>query len=65
MNFNKLTVKAQEAVSEAQNLARGAGNPEFTPEHLLIALLRQEGGIVVPILTAVSFLGYVSLRAFL
>ena len=34
MNFNKLTVKAQEAVSEAQNLARGAGNPEFTPEHL-------------------------------
>jgi ATP-dependent Clp protease ATP-binding subunit ClpB len=51
MNFNKLTVKAQEAVADAQNLARGAGNPEVTPEHLLIALLRQEGGIVVPILT--------------
>jgi ATP-dependent Clp protease ATP-binding subunit ClpB len=51
MNFNKLTVKAQESVAEAQNLARGAGNPEVTPEHLLIALLRQEGGIVVPILT--------------
>jgi ATP-dependent Clp protease ATP-binding subunit ClpB len=51
MNFNKLTVKAQEAVAEAQNLSRGAGNPEVTPEHLLIALLRQEGGIVVPILT--------------
>src|SRR5437870_5176610 len=50
MNFNKLTVKAQEAVVEAQNLARGAGNPEVTPEHLLVALLRQEGGIVVPIL---------------
>ena len=50
MNFNKLTVKAQEAVAEAQNLARGAGNPEVTPEHLLIALLRQEGGIVAPIL---------------
>jgi len=51
MNFNKLTVKAQEAVAEAQNLARGAGNPEVTPEHLLITLLRQDGGIVVPILT--------------
>jgi ATP-dependent Clp protease ATP-binding subunit ClpB len=51
MNLNKLTVKAQEAVSEAQNLARGAGNPEVTAEHLLIALLRQEGGIVGPILT--------------
>ena len=49
MNFNKLTVKAQEAVADAQNLARGAGNPEFTPEHLLLALLRQEGGIVAPI----------------
>src|ERR1700694_1747638 len=51
MNFNKLTVKAQEAVVEAQNLARGAGNPEVTPKHLLVALLRQEGGIVAPILT--------------
>jgi len=50
MNFNKLTVKAQEAVVEAQNLARGAGNPEVTPEHLLVVLLRQEGGIVAPIL---------------
>ncbi|HEX6176941.1 MAG TPA: AAA family ATPase, partial [Thermoanaerobaculia bacterium] len=50
MNFNKLTVKAQEAVVEAMNLARGAGNPETTAEHLLISLLRQEGGIVTPIL---------------
>jgi len=50
MNFNKLTVKAQESVTEAQNLARGAGNPELTPEHLLLALVRQEGGIVTPIL---------------
>jgi ATP-dependent Clp protease ATP-binding subunit ClpB len=51
MNFNKLTVKAQEALSESQNLARGAGNPELTPEHLLLALVRQEGGIVAPILS--------------
>jgi ATP-dependent Clp protease ATP-binding subunit ClpB len=50
MNFNKLTVKAQEAIAEGQNLAQGAGNPEMTPEHLLLALLRQEGGIVTPIL---------------
>ncbi len=51
MNFNKLTLKAQEAVAEAQNLSRGASNPEVTAEHLLIALLRQEGGIVGPVLT--------------
>jgi ATP-dependent Clp protease ATP-binding subunit ClpB len=50
MNFNKLTVKAQESISEAQNLARGAGNPELSPEHLLLALVRQDGGIVAPIL---------------
>ncbi|HYK01253.1 MAG TPA: ATP-dependent chaperone ClpB [Thermoanaerobaculia bacterium] len=50
MNFNKLTVKAQEAITDAQNLARGAGNPELTPEHLLLALVRQDGGIVAPIL---------------
>ena len=54
MNFNKLTVKAQEAVVDAQNLSRGAGNPEVTPEHLLIALVRQEGGIVAPILNKLS-----------
>jgi ATP-dependent Clp protease ATP-binding subunit ClpB len=50
MNYNKLTVKAQEAVVDGQNLARGAGNAEFTAEHLLLALVRQEGGIVAPIL---------------
>jgi ATP-dependent Clp protease ATP-binding subunit ClpB len=50
LNFNKLTVKAQEAVVEAQNLARGSGHAELTPEHLLMALLQQEGGIVSPIL---------------
>jgi ATP-dependent Clp protease ATP-binding subunit ClpB len=50
MNFNKLTVKAQESFTDAQNLARGAGNPEVTPEHLLVAMLRQDGGIVAPIL---------------
>ena len=57
MNFNKLTVKAQEAVVEAQNLARGAGNPEATAEHLLLALIRQEGGIVVPILNKLGLNG--------
>ena len=51
MNFNKLTVKAQEAVVEAQNLARGSGHAEMTPEHLLLAMLQQEGGIVTPILS--------------
>jgi ATP-dependent Clp protease ATP-binding subunit ClpB len=42
MDFNKLTIKAQEAVAAAQELARRRGNPEIYPEHLLLALLDQE-----------------------
>ncbi len=42
MDFNKLTIKAQEAVAAAQELARRTGNPELYPEHLLVALLDQE-----------------------
>jgi ATP-dependent Clp protease ATP-binding subunit ClpB len=42
MNFDKLTIKSQEAVAAAQELARRASNPELYPEHLLLALLDQE-----------------------
>jgi ATP-dependent Clp protease ATP-binding subunit ClpB len=42
MDFNKLTVKSQEAVAAAQERARRLGNPELYPEHLLLALLDQE-----------------------
>jgi ATP-dependent Clp protease ATP-binding subunit ClpB len=42
MDFNKLTLKSQEAVAAAQELARRMGNPELYPEHLLLALLDQE-----------------------
>src|SRR6187399_2969854 len=42
MDFQKLTLKSQEAVAGAQELARRMGNPELYPEHLLLALLDQE-----------------------
>jgi ATP-dependent Clp protease ATP-binding subunit ClpB len=42
MDFNKLTIKSQEAVASAQELARRMGNPELTRDHLTIALLDQE-----------------------
>jgi ATP-dependent Clp protease ATP-binding subunit ClpB len=42
MDFNKLTIKSGEAVAGAQELARRAGHPELTPDHLAIALLDQE-----------------------
>jgi ATP-dependent Clp protease ATP-binding subunit ClpB len=42
VDFNKLTLKSQEAVAAAQELARRMGKPELYPEHLLLALLDQE-----------------------
>jgi ATP-dependent Clp protease ATP-binding subunit ClpB len=42
MDFTKLTIKSQEAVAAAQELARRSGNPELYPEHLVLALLGQE-----------------------
>ena len=42
MEFDKLTLKSQEVVAGAQELARRLGNPELYPEHLLIALLDQD-----------------------
>jgi ATP-dependent Clp protease ATP-binding subunit ClpB len=42
MDFNRLTIKGQEAVAAAQEDARRRGNPEIYPEHLLLALLDQE-----------------------
>src|SRR5437660_2041242 len=41
MDFNKLTIKAQEAIAAAQEDARRRGNPELYPEHLLLGLLDQ------------------------
>src|SRR5919204_189348 len=42
MDFNKLTIKSQEAVAAALEWARREGHPEVYPEHLLVALLDQE-----------------------
>jgi ATP-dependent Clp protease ATP-binding subunit ClpB len=42
LDFSKLTLKSQEAVAAAQELARRNGNPELYPEHLVLALLDQE-----------------------
>lgn len=50
MRFDKFTLKAQEAVQSAQELARQYNHQELTPEHLLLVLLDQDVGIVKPIL---------------
>ena len=50
MNFNKFTIKSQEAVQNAQEIASSYGNQVIEPEHLLAALVQDSEGIVVPIL---------------
>jgi ATP-dependent Clp protease ATP-binding subunit ClpB len=50
MQPDRFTVKSQEAVAAAQQLATDRHNPEIAPAHLLIALLVQEDGLVAPIL---------------
>ncbi len=49
-NFDRWTVKAQEAIQAAARGAREAGHPEVGGVHLLSALLAQEEGIVRPVL---------------
>jgi ATP-dependent Clp protease ATP-binding subunit ClpB len=50
----KWTQKTQEAVAAAMEDARGRSNPELTPDHVMAALLRQEGTIVPAVLQTVG-----------
>ncbi len=55
MRFDKLTIKAQEAVSAAQERASANQHASVTPMHLLAAMVHEsEGGIVKPILEKVG-----------
>ena len=47
--FDKFTIKAQEAVQAAVELAGTRGNPQVTPVHLLAALVAEREGIVRPL----------------
>ena len=50
MRLDKFTIKAQEAVVRAQELAQQKDHSELLPLHLLASLLAEEGGVVQPIL---------------
>jgi ATP-dependent Clp protease ATP-binding subunit ClpB len=52
--FDKLTLKAQEAVARAQELATNRGHAQIDPLHLLAALLSESEGIVGPILDRIG-----------
>jgi ATP-dependent Clp protease ATP-binding subunit ClpB len=50
MDINRFTEKAQEALLAARGLAARNGQTQIEPEHLLLALLEQEGGVAPAIL---------------
>src|SRR5260370_38214461 len=51
IRWDKFTIKAQEAIQKAGDVASQHGNPEILPLHLLAALLQDQEGIVPPVLT--------------
>ena len=54
MRLDRMTTKAQEAVRTAIDLASRRGNPELYPEHLILAMVDQDGGIGGPLLQKVG-----------
>jgi ATP-dependent Clp protease ATP-binding subunit ClpB len=54
IRWDKFTVKAQEAVQRASELASEHGNPELLPIHLLAALVEDREGIVAPVLEKIG-----------
>jgi ATP-dependent Clp protease ATP-binding subunit ClpB len=54
IRFDRFTIKAQEAVQRAQDLAADRHNPQIEVLHLLAALLGEEGGIFAPVLDKIG-----------
>src|SRR4051794_25775611 len=50
MKFDKFTIKSQEAIQAAIQLAAQRRNPQLNANHLLAVLLEQRDGLVVPVL---------------
>src|SRR4051812_16586453 len=50
MNADKFTIKSQEAIQAASQLAAARRNPQVNSNHLLLALLEQQEALVLPIL---------------
>ena len=49
MNFDKFTVKMQNAIEEAVQKAESAGHSEVAPAHMILALLEQKDGVLRPL----------------
>lgn len=54
MNYENFTIKIQEALQEASSIANKNDNAEITCEHLLLALLTQQDGLITPIIERIG-----------
>ncbi|MDR1220882.1 MAG: ATP-dependent chaperone ClpB [Treponema sp.] len=54
MNYDKLTIKAQDALNEASVIAQKGDHAQIEIEHILLALLAQEGGVAAPIIERIG-----------
>lgn len=54
MRLDRMTVKSQEAISDAQQLARKSGHQAIGPEHVLVTLLNQNDGVVPAVLEKIG-----------
>jgi ATP-dependent Clp protease ATP-binding subunit ClpB len=54
MDLNKYTQKSQDSILNAQHIAQDYNHQSIEPDHLLLALLRQEDGVVPAIVTRVA-----------
>ena len=54
MNYEKFTIKTQEALQEASSIAIKNDNSEISAEHVLLALLEQQEGLVTPIVERIG-----------
>lgn len=54
MNLNKLTIRAQDVVQKAQELASSAQQQQIAPEHVMLALLDDQSGLAAPMLERIG-----------
>ena len=54
MKHDRFTLKAREAIGDAQRMSGSRGNPEIRPQHLLLVLLSQGKGVVQSLLKHVE-----------
>jgi len=54
VNFDKMTIKAQEALDAATNIAHKNDHSQIDTEHVLLAMLQQENGVVAPLIERIG-----------